>query len=205
MRSRKVSARGRAGDAFPSSEDDWKRTCQLDVAPRARKRGRHGRGRTGDAADGDEPALAVVLAADRVSRAVARGNGKKVGSTRASTRAWKTKRDAPGVARANADDGERGASEADHDVGAKDDAEEPEDERRDGVVGGDDLVAALDGTGRARRGRGSAGRLGGGSSWARAEHASARSSLAGIACVMNGGYARARVWLDDDSPCLLEE
>ena len=77
MRSRKVSARGRAGDAFPSSEDDWKRTCQLDVAPRARKRGRHGRGRTGDAADGDEPALAVVLAADRVSRAVARGNGKK--------------------------------------------------------------------------------------------------------------------------------
>ena len=66
---------------------------------------------------------------------------------------------APGVARTDADDGDRGAREADDDVGPEDDAEQAEDELRDGVVRFDDLLAALHGPGRARRRRGLARRL----------------------------------------------
>ena len=57
----------------------------------------------------------------------------------------------PRVSAAKANDSDGRACEANIDVGTEHDPQKAEDERRDGVVRLDDLVAALDGAGRARR------------------------------------------------------
>ena len=80
----------------------------------------------GEAADGDETTVAVVLAAHSVGRA--------------------------GVAASNTDDVDGGAVQADGDVQVReDDTKQTEDRTRACRVGSRDGVAALDGAGAARR------------------------------------------------------